>query len=186
MPASTATASHAGAQEPTMTATDAVPAPTASAEDIGNRILRLIDSMQSQADLSPAHVQQVTGIQVGIDPHDSLNWGFGGAVDAQWTYGLSSMKSPDGKAVDGLLFSFEPAQGQADDNPAPVCTPDLDYYRKSLEQRGFSAKPLHGRFGVVDRWLFERDGVCIGASLRRNPKSREPLACVHQLIINAR
>ncbi len=179
MPASTATASHAGAKEPPMTVTDAVP--TASAEDIGNRILRLIDSLKGPSDLNPAHVERATGIRVQTDPENSLRWGFGGPVDAQWNYDLGTITTADGKSVEGLLFAFEPSEGEPD--PAPVCTPDFDHYRHALEQAGFSAQPVRGRFGTVDSWNFERDAVSVHAYLRRNPGSRERLPCLHQMII---
>ena len=78
-----------------------------TAEDIGHRVLKLIDRLQSAQDLAPEHIERITGIHVEINEDDPGIYGFGGKLTADWSYSLVSSPDQPGEAPTSLRFSFD-------------------------------------------------------------------------------
>ena len=74
--------------------------PTVSAEDIGQRVLKLIASLRNAGDLTPERIEQATGLRVEISTDDRNVYGFSGDIDDH-TYHLgdSGMNGTDAMRI---------------------------------------------------------------------------------------
>lgn len=155
------------------------------AEDIGRRMLKLIDSIRSAHDITPEHIQQTTGLKVDIWSADQSKYGLSGKVTDAWYYGLRSMPpAAPGAKPNSLLFSFSDQSG-GDADPTPICGLTFQDYSHALSKAGFTAKPIECIRGV-DSWRFTRGDVSVSAYVFGDGDPAAPGACVSQLIINAR
>jgi hypothetical protein len=177
----TAVTSPANAtQEPSMSAV----ATPMTAEDIGRRVLKLIDSIRSAQDLAPEHIEKQTGIHVEYNAKDRNIYGFGGNVTDDWIYNLVSTPQKEGEKPTSLRFSFDDqTSGKAD--PADICGLDFQGYRQALTSAGFDFKPMRGRQGLIDAWYFTRGDVGVLAYTHGNANPEEGKACISKLIISA-
>lgn len=174
--ASTATA----AQESSMTAV----ATPITAEEIGRRVLKLIDSIRSARDLAPEHIAQQTGLEVERNANDPHLYGFGGSLGEDWMYNLVSTPQRQGEAPTSLRFSFDDQTDGGNGDPAEICGLDFQDYRAALTAAGFDFKPMQGRRGI-DAWYFTRGDVGVTAYTHGNADPAKGKACISKLIISA-
>lgn len=158
--------------------------PPIRAEDIGRRVLKLIDSIHSRNDLSPDHIEQVTGMVVSSNPSDANEYGFGGKLSDEWDYNLVSLTEADGSKPSRLMFSFD---GQTNEyaDMAPICTMDFDDYAKALAASGFHSTPAYGKHQNILYWDFARDNVSVQVYVRGESDAKVTHTCVSKMIINA-
>ncbi len=153
------------------------------AEDIGRRVLALIDSIHGPEQIAPGHIAQVTGHKVETNPDDPNEYGFGGQIGDQWSYNLVSLTEANGGAPRRLMFSFEErTRGRAD--MGPVCVLDADDYAASLKAAGFSMREVRGRHERLDHLEFTRGGVTVQLHPRGENDADPTHLCVSQLIVN--
>jgi hypothetical protein len=157
-------------------------APKLRGEEVSGRVLKLIDSIRSRADLSPDNIRRATGIAVAFDPDDPSRYGFHGRVDEAWWYDLGSVVDQVDGGVRGLEFFFA-APGRPDADPAAVCSPDLDGYRKRLEAMGFTASPVRGERDQLRYWEFVRGAVRVRATVAATADDAHH--CVRLIAIDA-
>ena len=165
-----------------MIATDA----PITAEDIGHRVLKLIDSLHSAQDLSPEHIERVTGIQVEINEDDPGIYGFGGKLTADWSYSLVSSPDRLGEKPTSLRFSFDDTHRDRA-NPAslaPICKMRFDDYRQALVSAGFTAKPMP-TFPGSDSWYFSRGDIGVTAYALGKADPQAGPVCLSKMIISA-
>ncbi|MGH8081707.1 MAG: hypothetical protein ACREP7_14120 [Lysobacter sp.] len=154
-----------------------------TADDVGRRVLKLIDSIQGAKDIAPAHIEQTTGIKVDIWSEDQSKYGFNGKLSDVWYYGLRSMPADKpGDKPSSLLFSFSDNDDDKSD-PSAVCLKFKDY-SQALTAAGFAGKPVQGYRGV-DSWYFTRGNVAVTAYVFGKGDPDAPGACLSQLIISA-
>ncbi|TXH66431.1 MAG: hypothetical protein E6Q88_12075 [Lysobacteraceae bacterium] len=154
-----------------------------TAEDIGRRVIKLIDSLHSAKDLAPDHIERQTGIKVEFNESDRTKYGFGGPVTDEWFYNLVSLPEKPGQTPTSLLFSFDD-QTHNNADTAPICSFDFADYSSALKAAGFDFKPMHGSRGV-DAWYFSRGDIGVLAYTHGNQDPEEGQACVSKLIISA-
>ncbi|TXH72584.1 MAG: hypothetical protein E6Q88_06090 [Lysobacteraceae bacterium] len=154
------------------------------AEDIGNRVLKLIDSIHGRDDLAPAHIEQVTGIKVNFNPDDANEYGFGGDLTEDWVYNLVSLTETDGSKPSRLMFSFDD-QTRAYADMTPICAMDFDDYAKAMTAAGFSSAPAYGKHQNILYWDFARDKVNVQVYIRGESDAKPTHSCVSKMIINA-
>lgn len=155
-----------------------------TAEDIGRRILKLIDSIRSAQDLAPEHIERETGIHVEFSADDPNVYGFGGDLNQDWAYNLISSSEKIGAKPTSLHFSFDDRSAGRDADPASICGMDFDDYRRAMTSAGFESKPMYGYRGL-DSWYFSRDDVGILAYTHGNANPDEGKACISRIIISA-
>lgn len=159
------------------TTMNATTAPAALAvDDLNQRVLRLIDSIRSRADLSPDHIQRLTGVDVEVNAEDPTIYGIAGPVDGQGRYSLVSSHTNAQGQVDSLLFSFEPVSG-----PAPCAR--VEDYRDALSQAGFSGQLMPAGHRGRESWYFTRDGVSVNVHVRDAQGAPVPGPCVASVVI---
>jgi hypothetical protein len=159
---------------------DTTNAPRLDSNEIADRVLRLIDSIHDRDGLSPDNIQRSTGITVSFDPEDSDRYGFHGRVDDTWLYDLGSVVDQVAGGVRGLQFFFA-APGNPEADPTPVCTPDMDVYRRRLEGMGFTATPVRGDLEQLRYWEFVRKNVRVRATALTGSMN----SCVRLITIDA-
>ncbi len=156
-----------------------------NAEDIGRRILKLIDSIHNAQDINPEHIEQTIGLKVNLWSPDQSKYGLSGQLTDTWYYGLRSMPPiAQGAKPNSLLFSFSDKNDRNTD-PTPVCALNFQDYSRALSDTGFTAKPIESIRGV-DSWRFTRGEVSVTAYVFGDGDPAAPGACVSQLIISAR
>ena len=62
-----------------------------NAQDIGQRVLALVENVRGPGDLAPARIQELTGIKVEFNPDDANEYGFSGQLTDAWAYNLVSL-----------------------------------------------------------------------------------------------
>lgn len=154
-----------------------------SAGDIGGRVLSLIDSIRSREDLAQDHIERVTGLKLHAEPDTVYLYGTRGVVANGWRYRLGAMAGDD-DGVGSLLFSFNPP-GEEPADMAPVCDPDFDAYRATLEAKGFGARRVPGARDSTRFWEFHRDGVIVRIHTIGESDARPDHACVSTVSIQA-
>ena len=153
------------------------------AEDIGKRVLKLVENVRNADDIAPARIEQLTGMKVEFNPDDANEYGFGGQLTDAWAYNLVSL--PDGGAKPTrLMFSFDD-ESRANADMAPICALDFDDYAEALAAAGYRATPAPGKHGNVVLWDFVRDDVSVQVYVRGENDAKADHACVSKLIINA-
>ncbi len=155
----------------------------ATAEDIGRRVLKLIDTLHSARDLAPEHIEQATGMRVEINDEDPNIYGFGGKLTDEWSYSLVSTPDKLGEKPSSLRFSFDDTSRNHAD-PAPICTLGFEDYSKALAASGFAAKPMQGYRGV-EGWYFTRENIGVMAYTHGKVDPAAGPACVSKLVISA-
>jgi len=158
-------------------------AQTLTADDIGRRVLALIDSIRGAQDIAPATIEKATGLKVDIWSDDQSKYGVNGRIDGDWHFGLRSMPAQTpGARPNALLFAISDGNDDGAD-PGPACLKFADYSR-ALSEAGFAGKPVSGYRGV-DSWRFTRGEVAVTAYVFGEGDPQAPGACVSQLIISA-
>ncbi len=157
---------------------------TPSAEDIGKRVLTLIENVRGPADIAPARIEALTGIQVEFNPDDANEYGFSGQLTDAWTYNLVSLPEGTGEKPSRIMFSFD---DETRDNAdmAPIAALDFDDYAATLRAAGYAASPARGKHEQILYWDFSRDDVSVQIHVRGENDAKAGHACVSKLIINA-
>jgi len=155
-----------------------------SAEDIGRRVLRLVENVRSPDDLAPARIEQLTGLKIEFNPDDAREYGTGGQLTDAWAYNLVSLPQIGEAKPSRLMFSFDDETGEHADM-GPISALDFDDYAAALAAAGFRPTPVHGRLGNILHWDFARDDVTVQVYVRGENDEKAEHACVSRLIINA-
>lgn len=160
------------------------PASTAlSAQDVGKRVLALIEHVRNRQDISPETIERHTGLKVSVNPDDRNDYGVTGKLTDQWYYGLRSMSAEPGETPNRLMFQFND-QTHADADMSPVCVPFEDY-NQALTSAGFTAKRQRNRLNTEDYWDFSRGDIGVSVYVRGKSDPKDAQTCVSMLIINA-
>lgn len=163
----------------TTAAPASIASPRLDAPQALQRVLDLIDDSHGLADLTPAHISQVMGIPMETARDGSARYGFGEALDTQWTYGVGlDATTPDASRFE---FAFNPSQ--ADAPMTPICQMDYDAFTAKLEAMGFTRTPYraeHGRF--VKEW-FDKPGLRVSVYPQGETAEAAAHRCVRMVTI---
>jgi hypothetical protein len=152
-------------QESTMTTA----ASSLTAEEIGHLVLKLIDTIHTVDDISPAHIQKVMGIKVEFNAQDPNDYGFGGKLTDKWFYNFCSLTDPSGAKPTRLMLSFDD-QTHDHADVAPICKLDYDCYTKFLIDAGFKKSPYYAEHGRILFFNFTRNSVSVDISTKGDGK----------------
>lgn len=149
-----------------------------TAEELGHRVLNLIDSIRSKDDMSPENIEKVIGVKVEFNPKNHNDYGFGGKLTDQWSYNFGSLKDLDGGKPRRLELSFD-KQTEATIDLTPICKLNYEGYSKFLTDAGFSKSPFHAEHGRLSSVNFVRGQVAVDI----NPIGDGKHTCVSILTI---
>ena len=156
---------------------------TLSAQDVGKRVLALIENVRSIQDISPTMIEKHMGMKVRVNPDDNNDYGITGKLTEAWYYALRSMSGTPGEKPNRLLFQLND-QSHADADMSPVCIVFEDYSH-ALTAAGFTSKRLRNRLDTQDYWDFSRGDIAVTVYVRGKTDPKDTQACVSMLIINA-
>ncbi len=157
-------------------------APTLTASEISQRVLKLIKSVQTVKDISPQNIEKITGLNMQFDPDDRDTYGTSGKVaDSTWFYSLSSLSNLNGGKPNRLQFAFRNMERE-DDNLSPICASGFETFKKELESVGFSARQKFGEHSRHLGWYFEKQGVSLDVIDSWESKKLER-KCIESLMI---
>lgn len=162
--------------------TAATPSPTLSAEDIGRRVIKLVQNLRTVDDISPVQLERQMGIKVQIRKEDPYRYGFGGPIEGSWVYDMEAAPVKPGETARRLEFSIGDRSPEGKADLTPVCTLSFNDYRDAFVAAGYSVKRIViGRNN--DPWRFTRDGVTVTAWMQRYADPEKTRACVRTLDI---
>lgn len=154
------------------------------AEDIGQRVLALVENVRGPDDIAPERIEALTGIPVRFNPDDASEYGFSGSLTEAWDYNFVSLPDAPGRTPSRAMFSFDDRTGGNADM-APIAALDFDGYAARLRAAGFRATPAYGPRQRVAHWDFARGAVSVQVYVRGVNDADAGHACVAKLIINA-
>lgn len=154
------------------------PAPTASpkldAAQALQRVLDLIGDSHALTDLTPARIGQVMGVTMERARDGSARYGFGEALDAQWTYGIGlDATAPEATKFE---FSFNPTRSGAP--MTPICQMDYDAFTARLEALGFTRTPYSAEHGRLVKEWFDKPGLRVSVY----PQGETAQAAAHRCV----
>jgi len=149
-----------------------------TAEEIGHRVLKLIDTIHTIDDISPAHIEKVIGVKVQFNAEDPNEYGFGGKLTDEWSYGFGSLTDATGAKPTRLMLSFDD-QTHNNADITPICKLDYDGYSKFLTDAGFKKSPNYAEHGRVSFFNFLRGSVSVDI----DPRGDDGRSCVSKLTI---
>lgn len=158
------------------------PAGTRSAQDIGTRIIRLAQNLNSLDDISPTSIERHTGLRVEFNKHNRLKYGFGGLIADPWHYDLDSVQEAEGSLPRQLIFSLRQGRPGEDAEMSTICKPSLQDYRNALVEAGYQTKRVY----VAHKWMglrLSRGVVHITLAAHRQADPADASACLHSLRI---
>jgi len=112
--------------------------PDLTPEEMGRRMLKLIDSLTSFDELSLERVQEVMRLPL-YDIPETTSHGFGMHLPASgWRYVFAYYNNPKSPDLKNISYNFINKNEAAD--MAPVCTMDYDAYVTALKGMGFQER----------------------------------------------
>ncbi len=156
--------------------------PTLSAEDIGRRVIKLVQNLRSLEDISPANLERQMGIKVEMNKDDSRRYGFGGPIVGSWVYDLATIPEKAGQQPRRLDFSISDRSSDGKADLGSVCSLSFNDYRDAWVTAGYSVKRIVvGRNN--DPWRFSRGDVTVTAWMLRNADPEKQRACIGSISI---
>lgn len=157
----------------------------AISKDLGQRVLRLIETVRDSSDLSPEAIGRSTGLQIETDPGDPRVYGFGKALDERWVCNLIALPEPGSdEPAQRMVFAFDDQTGRYDDMTA-VCGLDFDDYAQALTAAGYTQRMNLGPENAFQSFGFRRGKVDLEILVRAQNAENSRRLCVSSLIIDA-
>ncbi|MBV6812767.1 hypothetical protein ACE15N_00360 [Xanthomonas campestris pv. passiflorae] len=128
---------------------------TLSAEEIGERFLKLIESLDSRDDLGPERIREKIGITLKQPEQERLSVGYwSNDLGDGWRYAFTYMPE-SASLLKGVGLTF---QNSLDDfgNMSAICKLDFEYYDRKLKEMGFNASPTYGPIGQLEDWRYTK------------------------------
>lgn len=134
--------------------------PELTPDEIGRRMLRLIDSLTSFDELSLERIREVTRLPL-YDVPETTSYGFGMHLPASgWRYIFAYYNNP--KSPDSKNISYDFINKDEAAEMTPVCTMDYDAYVTTLKGMGFQEREDMAQYETYPRLpprLNERTGL---------------------------
>jgi hypothetical protein len=162
-------------------------APTFSAKEISDKLLKFAKSIKTVKDVSPENIERQIGIKVQFNEENRTNYGFWGKItNSSWNYGLIAYPYPSANnmTTDTVRFSFDNETEHADIKTACV---EIESVRKDLSKAGFSCINAYGSHSFLRGLIFSRDNLFIDVSVKGSFSDYESIKnnCVEMVIISA-
>lgn len=147
---------------------------TYSPEEIGQRFLKLIGSLESREDLTLERVNEVMGARMVLDP-EAMRAGLGSDdLGGGWNYVLT-FNPRSAASLNGVGLFFVNEDKSAD--IAPVCELDFYAYHDALVAMGFMDEPVYGEIGELRAWQytkFKKSDGTVDMTISVIPQNPEP------------
>lgn len=154
-----------------------------TAEEIGKRVLDLINTIKDASDISPENIERATGLKINVNPENPNEYGAGGKITDTWFYNIGgSSNSKSGKS-NRLTFSFDDQTNNYADM-TPICNMDFEAYSKRLNEIGFQSSPVRGEHNRLSYWNFSRGEITVQVYIRGESNEKVNHDCVSMMIIN--
>ena len=123
--------------------------PDFTPEEMGRRMLRLIDSLTFFDELSLERIRHVTGLPL-YDIPETTSYGFGLYLPASgWRYVFAYYNNPRSSDLKNISYDFINKNEDAD--MAPVCTMDYDTHVTALKGMGFQEREDMAQYETYPR-----------------------------------
>lgn len=158
--------------------------PDLTPEEVGRRVLRLLDGLKSTDQLTLDEVAAKTGLPLKYAPKAKVNAFTIQIPDSPWFYGVTYSGAKPPKAVE-LQYAYK-----GDTQPAgtPLCGIKFDDVAKKLKADGFLMRIDVDELGQPLAYTFRRERVDVQVVLGANAAGKHPdtwIACVGQLMITS-
>jgi len=180
----TTTAGPTSVQEKAAMTESASPAinDSLSAQQLNDRILAWILSVNDARDLSGPNIEKRTGLDLGTKLESPNIFRGVGALTEGWRYSLSSVNTEPGQRLHAVLFKM----GRAGDRYAdmtPVCV-GLEHYQSPLIAAGFKMTEMPRRAGTEYR-IFRNGKVYVRVELHGKTTPIDEKLCVYRVFVTA-
>ncbi|MGJ7902117.1 MULTISPECIES: hypothetical protein [unclassified Lysobacter] len=160
--------------------------PEITPEEMGRRLLKLVDGLKTIEELTLDRVLEQTKLPLRYAP-DGRAYVFGLYLpDSGWHYALSYFEDAEAKLKTVRYDFANPANEQAD--MTPVCGLSFDDYADSLKKIGFTMTTSHDEIGRAIDYSFYRPEVQVIVTERRERIASEgalPRSCVKSVAIHS-
>lgn len=160
----------------------AASATTMTAEEIGRRVIKLVQSLRSPDDISPESIERHTGLTMAFNPTDKNRYGAGGEVDKNWHFSLVTVPDKSGTPPRRLTFTFDDRSADGKADLGPVCGLSFSDYRDALVSAGYKMQRIETGSNN-DFWRFTRGTVDVSLWMLRYADPDKGPACVRSLDI---
>ncbi|MGJ7903303.1 hypothetical protein [Lysobacter sp. 1R34A] len=153
-----------------------------SAQQLNDKVLGWILSVNDTRDLSGPNIEKRTGLDLGTKPETPNIFRGVGALPDGWRYSLSSVNNTPGQRLRAVLFKI----GRAGDDyvdMTPVCV-GLEHYRSALISAGFKASDIPRRAGTEYR-IFRNGMVYVRVELHGKTTPIDEQLCVYRVFVTA-
>lgn len=147
---------------------------TYSPEEIGQRFLKLIGSLESREDLTLERVNEVMGSRIVVEPDAILAGAGSDDLGGGWRYVLMFVPK-SGSRLNGVDLSFVNDDRSAD--IGPVCALDFYATHDALVAMGFMHEPNYGEIGQLIDWQytkFKKSDGTVDMTISIIPQNPEP------------
>lgn len=156
--------------------------PDLTPEEVGRRILRLLDGLGSMDELTTQEVVTRTGIPLKYAPKGKVYAFTIQMPDSPWYYGVIYRDERDIKSIE-LEYTYD---GDTMPEGAPLCAMSVDDLAKRFKKDGFAMRFDVDGLGQAMAYYFERSPLKVrvvpGASVTNNETGTYQM-CVSQLMI---
>ena len=133
--------------------------PTLTAEEIGRRFLKLIESVESRSDLTPARIKEIVGISLTAEPKTLGAVFWSEDLGGGWRYAFNYIPASS-SLLQGVGLFFE-HEGDGYSDMSPICRLGFDDYHTALRAMGFRDTPIHGEIGQLQSWRYYKNDITI-------------------------
>ncbi|UJB18498.1 MULTISPECIES: hypothetical protein [Lysobacter] len=160
---------------------DAAEHPTLPPEEVGLRVLKLLENLPSLKELTAQQVIERTGLPLRLAPAAGV-YGFTVRMpDSGWIY-MVTFEPADSRYKERLSYEVRNPANLNDADMTPVCKLGFDAYAGALKRAGYSVSEDRNEIGMLEEYIFHRESwtVRIGTRVRSAEDIDSP-ACVERL-----
>ncbi len=157
--------------------------PELTPEEIGRRVLNLIDSLKSFDELSLGRITEVMNLAMTPLPSKNHYFFTMHVPESDWYYGITYHDDVQYPRYKNLEYRFTNKDDRAD--MGPVCGLEFSTYIAALKNMGFKEDaPTHDELGRLVALYYQRNNVSIQIVERREadtPNAKLHHACVESI-----
>ncbi|MBT2746068.1 MULTISPECIES: hypothetical protein [unclassified Lysobacter] len=146
---------------------DAAEHPALPPEEVGLRVLKLLEGLRSLRGLTGQQVIERTGLPLKLAPEAGV-YGFAVRLpDSGWLY-YTAYQPADDSREERLYYEVRNPANRNSADMTPVCKLDFGAYADALKRAGYSIGEERNEIGMLEEYIFHREGLTI----RIGPRNR--------------
>ena len=169
--------------EPTEKIAESATPPPEYAEQLAERLLALLQHIETPADLSLPAVQRYIGLRMQPIAGDGSRFEATGRLGGAWTYSLATVRSSYRVAPHALRLRLDDGRDGTSDM-SPVCQFDYEQYKSSLERIGFEPRAIAGNQRQVNFNHDSGSGLHVIVYIRPESTANPQKRCVDMVLID--